>query len=305
MRWLRAAILVTMLAFLGGCQGEMATPTLAALPVTATRALPTETPQPSPTATPSRTAVPTGLWPYTVEVREPSGEGSQMGSVRSLLYLPEEYGADPDRRWPLILYLHGSGEAGEDLDLLLSQPLPEMLMADDHFPFVVVSPQIPASSGDSYAPYNDLQMFLDIWGWNPWFTRLNGLLDDIQENYAVDPQRIYLTGISMGGFGAWNYALNYPQRFAAVVPIAGGYRYNSQEAPANICDLASMGVWAFHGDQDTNVAPFQTEVMYAALKTCGGDARMTIYPGVGHWAWREAYQDEQLWDWLLSHSLQP
>jgi predicted peptidase len=233
------------------------------------------------------------------------GKIKQTIALRFMLYLPAEYGQDAARRWPVILYLHGRGESGPDLNLLLRQPLPELLDADPKFPFIVISPQLTGPGSTTYDISGNPQDYMQAWGWNGWYKRLNMLLDYVQDNYAVDEGRVYLTGISLGGFGAWNYALRFPERFAAVVPIAGGYHYANRDVPENICDLAGMGVWAFHGDEDTTISPFQSEVMVDALKPCGGEIHLTIYPGVAHEAWQLAYRDDELWEWLLAHTLEP
>src|SRR5487761_1734967 len=125
---------------------------------------------------------------------------------RYLLYLPTDYDAGQDRRWPLVLFLHGSGERGDDVQLVTQQGLPKLVEEGENFPFLLVSPQCPER------------------GW--WTTEENSaalaaLLDEIEQNYAVDPDRVYVTGLSMGGYGTWALATAYPQRFAAIVPICG------------------------------------------------------------------------------------
>jgi predicted peptidase len=130
------------------------------------------------------------------------------------------------------------------------------------------------------------------------------LLDQIQAKYSVDPLRVYLTGLSLGGFGTWEFALREPQRFAAIAPIAGGYKYGSQEIPENICALKDVPVWAFHGAQDSAVRPAQSADLVRALKACGGNARLTLYPNAGHAdSWEQAYADPELYRWLLAQRL--
>src|SRR3954469_24984435 len=120
-----------------------------------------------------------------------------------LLFLPEGYSNDSDKKWPLMLFLHGAGERGSDVNKVKVHGPPRIVEKRKDFPFIVVSPQCPA----------------DSW----WRTfELNALLDEIQSQYKVDPDRVYLTGLSMGGFGTWELATQYPQRFAAIAPICGG-----------------------------------------------------------------------------------
>jgi predicted peptidase len=208
--------------------------------------------------------------------------------VSYLLYLPVDYGKDPQQKWPLILFLHGSGERGSDLELLKRQPLPKTLDRQKDFPFIVISPQLSLAMAN----------------WSDLIEPVKTLLDQIQASYSVDTQRIYLTGLSMGGFGTWEFALRYPRRFAAIVPIAGGYRFQSHAIPENICDLKDLPVWVFHGAQDTNVLPAQSEEMVEALRACGGKVRFTLYPDADHSAsWTRAYANPDVYKWLLDKRL--
>lgn len=213
---------------------------------------------------------------------------SQTVQVRYLLYLPDSYGKDPQQKWPLILFLHGRGERGDNLDLLKIQPLPKILEQQADFPFIVVSPQLSADK---------------LW-WSDMIDSLNTLLYQIQSTYSVDPMRVYLTGISMGGFGTWEFALRYPNRFAAIVSIAGGYQEGSRAIPENICALWDIPIWVFHGGEDIDVLPFQSEVLVDALKNCDGNIRFTFYADSDHaGSWRRAYADTELYQWLLAQTL--
>jgi predicted peptidase len=208
--------------------------------------------------------------------------------VRYLLYLPREYGRDPMRKWPLILYLHGKGERGDDLELLKKHPLPKMLEHRDDFPFIVASPQLSAESVS----------------WSGMIDALNALLDVLQASYAVDPRRVCCTGISMGGAGTWLFGLRSPMRFAALVPIAGYYYWGNRAVPINIRDIRDVPVWAFHGGSDTDVPSFQSEVLVEALRASGGDVRFTLYPDADHaGSWTRAYADARLYEWILSRYL--
>lgn len=249
---------------------------------------PTATAQPSCTPTaasgPTATAVPLGQHPYstTVEVRE-TGSVTPV-PVNYLLYLPRDYGRDVQQKWPLILFLHGQLEWGDDPTLLTRQGVPKMLDEGEELPAIVVSPQTPEGRR-----------------WWPRTAILNAFLDRIVATYAVDPQRIYLTGISMGGYGAWALAINYPQRFAALVPIAGGADYDTDYVPAEICGLSNVPTWAFHGEQDLNVPYTESVNAIQALQDCGGNARLTLYPDAAHAeAWERAYADDELWSWLFA-----
>ena len=183
--------------------------------------------------------------------------------------------------------MHGSGERGYDPQRLTSIGLPQILQSRSDLPFVVVSPQLPPGEE-----------------WNDKGDELNALIDWIETQYAIDPQRIYLTGFSLGGFGTWALGLNSPDRFAALVPVAGGWEFGSDAVPPNICDLASKPIWVFHGAQDEIVKPAQSEVLVEALRACGSDVRYTLLPKATHAASGVLpYRDSELYDWLLQQTL--
>jgi predicted peptidase len=271
---------VFLIISLGGC-----VPVSTPVPATNTP-FPTPTPTKPPTTTPTSTAVVSiGQHPYSSNVQIETGNNSTKTiEVKYLLYLPGDYGNDPQKKWPLILFLHGYGERGNDLELLKNHPLPKTLDQQSDFPFIVLSPQLPFAMET----------------WSELIDPLEVLLDNIQIQYSIDSHQVYLTGISMGGFGAWEFALRYPQRFAAVVPIAGGYTYYSNVPAENICDLKDLPIWVFHGELDTTVLPIKDEKMVDALKACGGNVQFTLYPDADHaGSWTNAYADPKLWEWLL------
>lgn len=195
-----------------------------------------------------------------------------------LLYLPEDY-PSADRRWPLLMFLHGAGERGDDLKLISVHGPAKLISQGRQFPFIVVSPQCPADS------WWDIDV-------------LNALLDEILAHYRVDEKRVYLTGLSMGGYGTWDFAISHPTRFAAIAPICGG----SGRGPL-VEKLKQHGVpvWTFHGAKDETVPTTQTEYLVKRLKAHSGDVKFTVYPDIGHNAWDPAYDDPALYDWLLSH----
>jgi len=202
--------------------------------------------------------------------------------LRYLLFLPPGYGAERARRWPLILFLHGKGERGDDLELLKRHGLPRVLEQRPDLPCIVASPQCPANSD-----------------WSELMDGLCRLLDELTARYAVDPDRCYLTGLSMGGRAAWQLAATCPQRFAAVVPICG----NVSRVPGlleRLCALRDTPVWVFHGARDPIVPLAESEQAVRALRACGGNVRLTVYPEGEHDAWTEAYASPDLYAWLLA-----
>jgi len=200
-------------------------------------------------------------------------------SCRYLLFLPEGYGQQK-QQWPLILFLHGAGERGSDINKVREYGLPKVLEVRKDFPFIVVSPQCP--EGDWWQNKSDV---------------LINLLDEIENRYAVDKEQVYLTGLSMGGYGTWYLACEYPGRFAAIAPICGG----SETLLA--FRLKDVPVWAFHGAKDDVVPLEKSQSMVDAINACRGDVKFTIYPQAGHDSWTETYANEELYKWFLSHRI--
>jgi predicted peptidase len=191
-----------------------------------------------------------------------------------LLYEPE----GSAERQPLLLFLHGAGERGDDLELLKVYG-PSKELESHPLPFIVISPQCPA----------------DSW-WTLELEALARLLEDALARYSADPARIYLSGLSMGGYGAWHLAEKLPERFAALAPVCGGGIAPLAEK------LVKLPIWAFHGAKD-EVVPLEESVrMVEAVRAAGGDAKLTVYPEAGHDSWTQTYANPELYRWLLSHS---
>jgi predicted peptidase len=204
-------------------------------------------------------------------------------ACRYLLHLPPGYdqgGRAAGKRWPLILFLHGAGERGNDLELVKRHGIPKIAEARPGLPFIAVSPQCPAEGWWASAP-------------------LIALLDEIERRHRVDKDRIYATGISMGGFGTWQLALDQPRRFAAIAPICG--RGN----PLLAHRIRHLPVWAFHGAKDRVVPLSASADMVRALRKLGARPRFTIYPDAGHDSWTRTYENPRLYAWLLKHARQP
>lgn len=206
-------------------------------------------------------------------------------TLNYLLFLPRGYDAQADKKWPLMLFLHGAGERGDDIWLVAKHGPPKIVAEKPDFPFIVVSPQCPA--GKTWADDEVL-----------------ALLDDIEAKYAVDKTRVYLTGLSMGGYGIWSLGIAHPERFAAMVPICGGgdplkiLLPDPKRAEA----LKTLAVWAFHGGKDPVVNPSESQRMVEALKKYGcQEVELTVFPEAGHDSWTEAYANPKLYEWLLQH----
>ena len=193
-----------------------------------------------------------------------------------LLYLPKTYATDDKQHWPLVIFLHGAGERGNDLELLKRHGPPKLVAQGKDFPFVLVSPQCPADTR-----------------WN--IPDLDALLDDIIDRYRIDSDRVYVTGLSMGGMGTWRWITEHPERFAAAIPICGAgdpFLVNWKKVPP---------VWAFHGEADPTVSVEESKRMVDAMLKHGGDAKLTIYPGITHDSWTATYDNPAVYEWLLSH----
>lgn len=198
-------------------------------------------------------------------------------TTKYLIFLPEGY-ADNDKKYPLMLFLHGAGESGSDLEKVKVHGPPKIVENKPDFPFIVVSPQSPGR------------------GWQP--EVLNGLLDEVIAKYRVDADRVYLTGLSMGGYGTWTLAAAHPERFAAIAPICGGGN------PDDADKLKDIPMWVFHGAKDPVVPLDRSQVMVDAVKSAGGgDVQFTIYPEAEHDSWTETYNNDELYKWMLKHSL--
>jgi predicted peptidase len=208
-----------------------------------------------------------------------------------LLFLPHDYAAQRTARWPLLLFLHGAGERGTNIWRADIHGPNKYIAAHPDFPFILLTPQCPSNQA-----------------WSGEI--LSALLDETMKKYRVDTNRVYLTGLSLGGFGVWDLALACPQRFAAVIPIAGGgndlpilLAGSGYAPPENVAALKGLAFWAFHGAKDNVVAPDESERMIAALKRLGvAEAKITIYPDATHNSWERTYNNPEIYDWLLQHS---
>lgn len=208
--------------------------------------------------------------------------------ARYLLFLPRDYQARGAKRWPLIFFLHGAGERGTNVWLVAKHGPPKIVKEKPDFPFIVVSPQCP--EGQTWS--NDA---------------LLALLEHVTRKYKVDDGRIYLTGLSMGGFGTWSLGLERPEKFAAIAPICGGGDTLKILLPdaTRTRALKTLPVWVFHGAKDPVVNPDESKRMVEALKKIGNDVKFTVYPDAAHDSWTEAYNNPALYDWFLDHQRRP
>ena len=221
-------------------------------------------------------------------------------SYRYQVFVPSQWTSDEE--WPVIFFLHGAGERGDDGLRQMEEGLPEILRDRPNFPAVVVMPQCRRQTwwGD---PAMEAQAF--------------AALEASMKEFRGDPKKLYLTGLSLGGYGTWAFGYKYPKKFAALVPVCGGVRsrrrfpvpdwHPSSRAPEDpyaetARGIGSVPVWAFHGDQDRSVPVTESRKLTEALETAGGNVRYTEYPGVAHNSWDRAYAEDELIPWLLSQT---
>lgn len=202
----------------------------------------------------------------------------QIGRLRYLLTYPEDF--NPEKTYPTIFLLHGAGSRGTDLNKLMENAYFQDIQVHPHFPFVTVAPQC---SDDTWFDMMDC---------------LKNLAEHTAKLPFVDSSRLYLMGPSMGGYGTWQLAMSIPEYFAAIVPICGGGMY------WNAGRLLNVPVWAFHGALDDCVLCRESQQMVDSVNAFGGNAKLTVYPDLGHGAWTRTYRNPEVFQWLLSHQNQ-
>lgn len=190
-----------------------------------------------------------------------------------LLYTPKDY--EKKDAWPLMVFLHGAGERGDDLEELKVHGPPKLIAQGKDFPCLVLAPQCPKH----------------LW-WYP--QALLQLIDKIANEYKVDKSRIYLTGLSMGGYGTWALAAEHPEVFAAIAPICGGG--DPEKAKAYV----GIPTWVFHGAKDSVVPISNSEKMVEAIKAAGGEPKFTVYPEANHDSWTATYDNPEFFEWLFA-----
>jgi predicted peptidase len=202
---------------------------------------------------------------------------TETQTISYWLFLPNDYKPN-GKKFPLLLFLHGSGERGNNIDKVKSHG-PAKILNDPEkakdWQFITVSPQCPAN-----------------YSWSP--AQLMKLLEDVEKKYNVDENRIYVTGLSMGGFGTWGLLYHFPNHFAAGVPICGGFNPNAAET------FVDTPIWVFHGAKDTAVKLSSSTNVVDAIKAKGGEkVKLTVYPDLGHDSWTVTYDNPEIYSWLL------
>jgi len=217
--------------------------------------------------------------PASTTVKVKADDGERDATMRYLLYLPAEYEAKQTEQWPLVLFLHGSGEKGDNIEKVKIHGPPKLVSQGKQFPFVLVSPQCPADTR-----------------WNA--EELAKLLDELTNTYRIDKQRLYVTGLSMGGSGTWSLVSACPDKFAAAMPLCGRGDLESVAA------LAKTPIWVLVGAKDRSGTVQNCQEMAAALAAAGCEGRFTLYFQLPHDCWTVTYNNPETYEWLLSHKRQ-
>jgi len=200
---------------------------------------------------------------------------SRQVSDNYLMYLPQGY-SWKRQKWPLLIFLHGSGSSIQDIEKIRTTGPPRLFEEGMNSDFVLLAPQLHANL--------------------PWdIERTHALIKRVISEYKVDVARVYITGLSRGGFGTWELAVEHPGLFAGVVPIS------ARDIPA-VERLASSNLWIFHGGDDDGVPWQGSQFMFNRLENAGANVQLSLYEGVGHNAWDRAYSDPSLWQWLLDQT---
>jgi predicted peptidase len=233
--------------------------------------------------------------PQSVKMHSAEKPGSDV-TIRYMLFVPKNYKSDGPKV-PVMLFLHGLGEcSSDDLNRVIIHGPAKIVESHPDFPFVLISPQCPPPASEETAKQlspSELKMLIQH-AWKP--DQLIQLIDHVASQLNVDKDRIYVTGLSMGGYGTWRLAATYPERFAAAVPICGGGEPEKMAKP-----LSKLPVWAFHGGKDTVVPPSESQSMVDAIRREHGNILFTVYPNADHNSWAPTYDDPKIYDWLLSH----
>jgi pimeloyl-ACP methyl ester carboxylesterase len=220
--------------------------------------------------------------PLVLEFKNGVNQTPRKVSYAYIAHTPKGYEDFPEKQWPMIIYLHGGSDRGTNLTKLYSSGIPDQIYRGREFPFIVVAPQCPP---------------LLRWSTDDWF---EAFYNEVTAKYRVDKDRVYLTGVSLGGEGTWYIAAKYPDLFAAIAPISG-FTSRTTFIDENLTHLARMPIWAFHGDLDLVVPVGETRRMIELLKDQNPGLKFTIDPGAGHWIHWSIYPGNELYEWFLTN----
>ena len=211
---------------------------------------------------------------FTISVCKAQDNKSTILTYPYSIETPENYDPKSDTKHSLLIFLHGAGERGTDLNMLNVHGPLKLIKEGRKFDAIVFAPLCPKN----------------VW-WD--INSLQQTLDEVKTKYNIDESDIFLTGLSMGGYGTWLWTGAYPNQFKRIAPICGGGDVKDAKK------LAQIPIWAFHGGTDNVVLPSESQEMIDAILSAGGDPILTIYPDAGHDSWTATYNNEEFWLWLM------
>jgi predicted peptidase len=201
----------------------------------------------------------------------------QLTNMTYLVQFPKGYDEDTNRLWPMVVYLHGIGESGDEVEKVLRFGPPRLMEEGSNLPCIIVSPQLPKGHL-----------------WIRETSAVLGVMDEVIKSDRVDKLRVCATGNSLGAFGAIALAAQEPERFASLVPICGGVDYLES------LRLRDVPIRAYHGEKDPIIPVEESRRLVRLVNGIGGKAQLITYPDLGHNCWDRAYNDPALWDWILA-----
>ena len=205
---------------------------------------------------------------------------NQSHKLKYFIYFPNDY---LTKKYPLVLFLHGAGERGTNLKDIEIHGLPKLVRNGKKFPFIIIAPQCP----------------LNLWWSDPLpVDLLSELVNDIVMKYGIHKNNVFCTGLSMGGYGTLALSIKNPKLFSAIIPICGGMDIKNF---FDILNLKDLPIWLFHGDKDEVIPLENSQSIYKVLKPVNKNIKLTVYKGVDHNSWDRAYDDNELYKWMLSH----
>lgn len=205
---------------------------------------------------------------------------NQIHRLKYFIYFPNDY---LTKKYPLVLFLHGAGERGTNLKDIEIHGLPKLVKNGKKFPFIIIAPQCP----------------LNLWWSDPLpVDLLSKLVNDIVMKYGIHKNNVFCTGLSMGGYGTLALSIKNPKLFSAIIPICGGMDIKNF---FDILNLKNLPIWLFHGDKDEVIPLENSQSIYKVLKPVNKNIKLTVYKGVDHNSWDRAYDDNELYKWMLSH----
>lgn len=213
-----------------------------------------------------------------------SSQSQSYKKYHYLTYLPTNYENEELKNYPVIFFLHGASLRGDDINKIEKYGIPKLIKDGKDFDFIVISPQCP------------LEM---TWASENWFIKT---FEDVKIKYRIDTNKVYLTGMSLGGEGTWYIAEKHPDFFAAIAPVCGRSS-NIESIKKDIHKISNMPIWLFHGEQDKTYTVTESDDIYEKLVKINKDVKYTRYPNLGHWATHDStYKNDELYNWFLEHS---